>query len=707
MKTFILFLIIATSSICFSQESEKERERENDSLIYEIEEMTITGTRTMKRIIDIPFSVFRVDKKELSYGKKVSAKDLLADVPGLFLQTRYGNRDLRVSLRGYGLRSNTGIRGIRILQDGIPELETEGETMLDAIDFTSLGGVEVAKGNISSLYANAPGGVINFLTDLYFPQHFITSTTQAGKFGMLQQGLKLGVKTNDYRFLLTYNYSNIEGYRQHSNEYQNLFNSVFESYIGKRATLTILGNYFRGLTKLPGALTKAEYDTDPMMAYADAVSQDFKRDQKKGRIGIRFKTFFGKGETNEFEVTAFGGVKSLEQTDLVDYTIYNSHSIGSFVRYRNKSKIANRDNDFSVGFDYTNQSAPITTFDNVNGIKGLTIKDQIDDYVTNWGFYFYDQLNLIKNKFDVLVSGRYDKFIYTRNILQFTGVLDTTRIFEQFTPKIAFNYKLTRSIALYASTGFGFDVPAIKELENFPYSTNNSVSLNPDLIPQKSFNFEFGIKGNILNKKSEFFRKIYFDATVFNYLISDDFAPFVINNKTYYRNAAKTNRTGFELGFKSEPFERVELAVNYIYTNFKFKEYTAVIYDPSGNRTEERYDNNFVPSIPQHTLNFILGYEYEIARNIEGLIQFDCDYLTKMYVDDKNSASTDAYFYANPMIGINFITKKFNILAYVGSNNVTDTRYVGFINVNDYNSRFYETGEPRNIYAGLKLSFKY
>jgi len=85
--------------------------------------------------------VFRVDKNELAYGRKESAKDVLADVPGLFLQSRYGNQDLRISIRGFGTRSNTGIRGVRILQDGIPESEPDGETVIDAVDFNSLGGV--------------------------------------------------------------------------------------------------------------------------------------------------------------------------------------------------------------------------------------------------------------------------------------------------------------------------------------------------------------------------------------------------------------------------------------------------------------------------------------------------------------------------------------------------------------------------------------
>ena len=146
---FTVSVLMVLSNNLFAQKEENE-EAKSDTLEYGIEEISVVGTRTEEKIIDIPYSVFSVEKKELKYGKKVSAKDVLADVPGLFLQNRYGNHDLRISIRGFGTRSSTGVRGIRILQDGIPETAPDGESVMDAIDFTSLGGVDVVKGNLSS-----------------------------------------------------------------------------------------------------------------------------------------------------------------------------------------------------------------------------------------------------------------------------------------------------------------------------------------------------------------------------------------------------------------------------------------------------------------------------------------------------------------------------------------------------------------------------
>jgi iron complex outermembrane receptor protein len=699
MKFYLILFSLLISSLTFAQE-------EKDSLKYETEELIITGTRSFEKIIDIPYSVFRVDKNELTFGKKVSAKDVLADVPGLFLQSMFGTSDLRISIRGFGTRSNSGVRGVRILQDGIPESEPDGETVIDAVDFSSLGGVEVVKGNLSSLYANAPGGVVNFLSDLYFTQNYTTSVNQFGSYGLRKNGFKLGLKTDDYRYFLSYSYRNTDGFRSHGNEYTHLINSVYEGYLGTKSTISILGNYVNGLTRSPGALTPAEFSADPFQANPLALAFDYKRQTEKGRLGVKFKTSFGKYNNNEIEVTGYGGLSDLIKTDNINYTYSTRYSLGSLLRFTNRSKLFGRNNTLSLGMDYAYQSGPVTDFENLNGQRGISINDEYNAYWSNLGFYFLNQINLYKDKCDLFLSGRFDKNAVTRDLYSPYGYIDTFRVFQQFTPKIALNYKITPSIALYTSYGSGYDIPALSELNNTPFSSNINYTLNPDLVPQKSDNYELGIKGNILNRKSEFMRKVYFDVTYFNYTISDEIVPFSVGQQVYFRNAAKTNRQGIEVGFSSEPFEGVELTTNYTITNFKYKDYKATIYS-SGPPVVEDYSGNYVPAVPQHIFNFILNYEFEISDDLSGLLQWDNDYITKMYANDNNSVAAPSYFYGNSMAGLNYQSKRFGIVAFVGVNNIFDKRYVGFVNINDVLGRYFQAGEPRNFYSGLNFTYKY
>ncbi|CAN5537343.1 TonB-dependent receptor PqqU [soil metagenome] len=707
----VSFFLVAFTSVRAQDETEAEREK-RDTLKSELDEVVITGTRTFKKIIDIPYSVFRVEKKELLYGRNVTARDILADVPGMFLQTRYGN-EVRISIRGFGTRSNTGIRGIRILQDGIPESDPDGETAIDAIDYTSLGGVEVVKGNLSSLYSNSPGGVVNFLSDINFEKNFIKQTNTFGEFGLKQNGLKFGVADNKSRLFTSYSYRSNPGYREHSGEYLHLVNSVYQAYIDNKTTLSLLGNYARGISRIPGSLTKEEFEDNPQQAYFQAVSSDFRRITQKGRLGVRYNKLFGKNDLNEFEVLGYGAIKELDFTTNFNYIIKNKNVLGSSLRFTNRSELIGRDNEFTTGFDYSFVTGPLTLFNNVGGSKGNDLQSENQETQNNYAFFFQDQIDLYKSKFSLLLSGRYDKIIFDNDDMLF-GIRNSSRAFEKFTPKAALNYKITPKIAFYTSYGFGFDSPSASELENYPYSSNSgSTTLNPDINPQKSRNFELGIKGTMMNKHSEIFRKAFFEATFFNTVIDDEIVPFIISDKAYFRNAAQTNRTGFEMGVKTEPLDHVDMTFNYTFTDFKYNKYIARTYDAVGNPVDADFSGSRVPSVPQHQLNFILEYENEIAEHLEALFLFDCDYVGKMYVDDQNSESTEPYFYANGMIGLNYIQKDFNILLSTGVNNFLNKKYVGFINVNANpeftinQRRYYEPGEPRSFYLNLNFSYRY
>ncbi len=702
MKLYVAVILCFMTDLTFSQVPEVK-----DSLKLEMDEVTVIGTRSAERIIDIPYSVFKVDKKELRFGKKVSAKDVLADVPGLFLQSRYGNHDLRISIRGFGTRSNAGARGVRILQDGIPESEPDGETVIDAVDFTSLGGVEVVKGNLSSLYANAPGGVINFVSDLYFPESYVSSSNQIGKYGLRQNGFRLGLKGSDSRFLLSYNYRNLDGYRQHSNEYAHLINGVYETYLS-RATVTILGNFVKSFVRTPGSLTQAEFESDPFKANSFAVDNDFRRETWKGRLAVRLKTPLDEASNNELEITGYGGIKELEKVEKKIrpiFTFSTRYSLGALIHLTNRCEILERNNVLTLGMDYGYQNGPFTIFNVENGQKGLELEQEYYPSSSNLGFYFLDHVNIIKQRLDLFISGRFDKQVFKSSILTNSTKKDTARTFQKFTPKIGVSLKIIPSIALYTSYGLSYDFPALSELENSPFASNIKYSLNPDLGAQTSYNFEVGVKGNLVNRESTFGRKVFFEVTFFQYVIKNEIIPFVIESESYFRNAAKTNRQGVEVGFKSEPIEGVELTTNYTFTHFRYDDYRATVPLPGGD-TMVTYKGNAVPSVPKHTFNFILNYEFDISKEVSGLLQWDCDYIAEMYTNDGNSERVSSYFYGNAMAGLNFDIGQVGTTFYFGMNNIFDKRYVGFVNINDFNGLSRETGEPRNVYSGLRISYK-
>ena len=710
----LLFMGLICSNLVFAQddeEREREEEERQDTLKTEINEVVITGTRTYKRIIDIPYSVFRVKDEEIKFGRNVNAKDLLADVPGLFLQTRYGN-DVRISIRGFGTRSNSGIRGIRVLLDGIPESDPDGETSIDGIDYTTLGGVEVVKGNLSSLYTNSPGGVVNFITDMDFGSSYVRSLNEVGQFDLLMNGVQVGLNDKNYKVFTSYNYRNLIGYREHSNEYRHLLNAVYMSFPNSSSSMSLFFNATDGLQKLPGSLTLEEYENDPQQAYFQAVSSDYKRITQKGRLALKYRKLFGRDNVHDFEFTGYGAVRNLDYTTNTLYNIRQKYIIGTMARFIEQTPLFGRENEFTSGIDYFYINGPLSSYDNVAGQKGDQLQSQNDETQFNIGAYFQDQINILKGKMYFLASGRYDKVGFINDDMLF-GARNSERVFERFTPKFALNYKLRHDVAIYTSYGFGFDTPSSSELENYPASSNNGfTTLNPDIEPQTSKNFELGIKGDIVDKSRPFLRKVFFEVTFFNTIIDDEIVPFTITDRTYYRNAAQTNRTGVECGLKIEPFRKTDVIVNYTYTDFVYDQYIARTYNQQGIPVDADYSGNRVPSVPQHLVNFIIEHERELTEHFEALFLFDCDYVSSMYVDDQNTEQTDPYFYANFLTGLNWKVGNASMILSGGMNNIFDKKYVGFININanpefpQNQRRYYEPGEPRSFYMKFNISYR-
>ena len=676
-----------------------------DTITNVLDEVVITATRVKKRIIDIPYSVIRIDFGNFEFNRKIRSDDILSPVPSLFLQSRYGNHDVRFSIRGFGSRSNSGVRRIRILLDDIPESEPDGQTRLEAIDFNSIGRIEIVKGNASSLYTNAPGGVANFINDIEFNRSSIVQFNQFGSFGLARNGVKAEVKTDKYRLLTTYSYQNYDGYRPHNNEYWHILNIVLEATPSANTNLKILGYFVDGAIKLPGSLTKEEFEADPYMASQRSVDRDEKRITTKGRIGIRYDAKFGRSLNNEIEVTSYGTIKYFERTAR-DYRIISRYGLGVSAKYINNARFWDRANEFSVGGDLFSQPARTEYYENFSGTKGDQILQLVSENIGNAGFYFSENFEIVQKKIYLLLTGRYDHVTFKQTEETLPSRSDL-RKFNAFTPKLALNYKVTSAVSVYSSFGFSFDSPANNELD----SPDPAFLFNQDLQPQQSMNLELGIKGNIYRSKAEFFRKIFFELTLFDVTVDDEIIPYEVIGDVFYRNAAKTNRFGIESGGQLEILSGLNLTLSYTFSDFRYDSYTArtIEQDSTGNFivSDKDFSGNMVPSVPRNNLYLSLSYAYQVVRQVNLFAKASYQGISGLWVDDENTDKTKSYSLLNALLGVDMKFGRFNLMASGGMNNIFDETYVGFTNTNSADKRYYEAGAPRDFFVSLNFGYSF
>ena len=132
----------------------------------EMPPLIITGSHYKASSFNLPFAVQRIDAEQAPQGKpRVNISEALASVPGLVVQNRSNYaQDLQVSSRGFGARSAFGIRGIKLIADGVPLSNPDGQGQAATFDLDTLDHIEVLRGPFTNLYGSNSGGVIQLFS---------------------------------------------------------------------------------------------------------------------------------------------------------------------------------------------------------------------------------------------------------------------------------------------------------------------------------------------------------------------------------------------------------------------------------------------------------------------------------------------------------------------------------------------------------------
>ena len=160
-KMTLVFFLFIISFQNFAQQ------QESDTVKIQFSPVTITAMRYAENIFEIPMSITIINFDKVNPIIGYGLNEVLSSVPGVLAQSRYGNQDVRIVIRGFGARgagdrSNAGTsRGIRVMTDGIPETEPDGRTAFDLIDLSLAKSMEIIRSNASAIWGNASGGILN------------------------------------------------------------------------------------------------------------------------------------------------------------------------------------------------------------------------------------------------------------------------------------------------------------------------------------------------------------------------------------------------------------------------------------------------------------------------------------------------------------------------------------------------------------------
>ena len=678
-------------------------------------QVTVTATRNPASILTTPLAITKVTAADLRSVNGVGLEDALKKVPGVIAQSRYGTSDVRLIIRGSGARgagdrSNAGTsRGIRVLLDGFPETEPDGRTSFDHIDLATAEAIEVIRSNASSVWGNAAGGVVNILT-------MPTSTTPVlelqpvfGGFGLNRYALRASAPIIGGSTWIALTSSTSTGWRAHSDVRRNVLSAGASGTVGEHTRLGLYLSAANNLMRIPGPLTKAQFDADPAQANAAYASRDERRYNRLGRLGVSIDRDFDTSTTLSSQL--YVNPKYLQRSERGTYRDFTRFHFGGNVIGRKNVQTGSLRSRLTLGVDEAYQDGAILFYNlSPTNDRGTLLSDNKGEGANNLGVFAQNELT-VTERLSLLLGARYDRVsYYYRSFLPTAPVRFDSRTFERVSPKIGINWRVGQTSSVYANVGGGIEVPAGNETDPTPGGATPAPLLNPLLDAITSTTYEVGFK-TLGHQLGSLPLRAGLDVALYDTEVANEIVPY--NGGRYYQTAGKARRQGAELGINAQSTVGVFGSAALTYSRNKYLRYvvdSSVQFptDPTKVGKRADYSGNEVVGVPDFVANVDVGSEmpgYRALRLTAGM-----EHSGEYFADDANVVRVPAYTVfkisaelRDPLAARN----GWGVRGFVTVQNVTDSKYVGsaFLNPDVVGgaAAVYEPGMPRMLIVSLTV----
>lgn len=621
--------------------------------------------------------------------KGISAGEALAIVPGIKVDTQFNSEKVHISIRGQGILTEYGIRGIEVLLDGIPLNDPSGFAAdLYDVDWSTVQRIEAIRGPSGSFYGGgSSAGVINIITkDGHSDANRANIDAEVGSYQFWKALGEFSGYTDDvdYRFSASRTMGN--GSRDHSAFYgTNLYGKArFIVSPDFQLNAVVMGtSYFQ---ENPEGLNSDQVRENPNQANPDSGKMNEYQLTRRVTAGLSGTAQFGKNQDLSF--TAYA--RKTDYTESVPSTIqYRTiENPGAMAQYTFHSGTGPLKNHFSIGADAAWQSIDLTRNPNLGG--GQPAPNLVADETIKQdgvGVYLMDRLEWGKG-WAAMFNYRYDNIHNDLNDhLQFGGLnLSGSRSFSKPTGRVGLTWNPRPDFGVYATWGQGFMPPATEEIVANPIHQGG---FNTTIQPATSTGEELGIRGT----RGKWFS---YEATAFYMHTVDDFERYRVPSRpleTFYGNAGNSRRYGLETAVGFYPVDGLAIRASYTYNNFTYTQIDSKVFPTA-------VPGNTLPNSPQ-SLGF-LDIEYKPTSNWVFGAGLDAQSLA--YVDATNVPYIGGYTLYHARVAYQWHTLKTRGEVMISGTNLGDKKYIAFTEP-DPDGNSYQPGPGRQWFAGVRFWF--
>ena len=668
--------------------------------------IVITAERLRQSSFDAPAAISAVTRDVIDNGgPQVNLSEALNRVPGITVLNRQNYaQDLQLSIRGFGSRSTFGIRGVRLIVDGIPATMPDGQGQASNIALSSAQRIEVLRGPLAQLYGNAAGGVVQVVTGSDATVPTTTVRSAVGRDGLVKFGASFAAGGENDDVLLDGSIFHTDGYREHSQARRTQLNAKWEHRFGKESRISLVVNSLEQPTSLdPLGLTRAQWEANPRQAVAAAKTQDARKSVTQDQVGVVFEHALS--EATSLTARLYGGTRTLDNALSIPLAAQTSAtSAGGIVAFeRGYSGLgltlthrvplgASRALRLTAGIELDTMNEDRRGYLNNGGVQGALKRNEhntVDnrDAFAQAAWEFDGGLTATAGLRASRVKFKSeDHFIVAGNPDDSGGVN-----YSATSPVFGVAWRAAPSLNFYANAGQGFETPTFTELAYRPVGTG----LNTSLLASRGRHAEIGAKW----KPAPDHR---IDAALFNIDTRDEIVVDTNSGgRSTFKNAGRTRRSGVELAYAGNLGSdwRATLALSALRATFR-----DAFVSGSGAAAVPIPAGNHLPGTPDRSAFAELAYAP--ARAWGGFnAAIEVVHVGHLFVNDVNSDSAPASTLVNLRAGLAQSYGEWTFTQLLRIDNAADKRYAGSVIVNEANGRYFEPAPPRGLM--LALSAKY
>jgi len=664
-----------------------------------LEGVVVSASRAEQRSFDAPASIQSVERDVIQDGgPQVNLSESLNRVPGLTILNRQNYaQDLQVSIRGFGARTAFGIRGVRLLIDGIPATTPDGQGQGSSISLPSTERIEVLRGPLAQLYGNSAGGVIQAFTREAPEVPELIYQYYGGSFGMHRNDLQYAGKSGKVGIVADYSTFDTNGYRDNSTTQRKQFNGKLSFGPDEKTRVNLVFNQFdMPLAQDPAGLTASQLAANPQQAGSSTVSTRTRKIVFQNQVGSTLMHQLD--DSRSISARAYFGTRDNTQYQSTDKWVgLNRAFYGLGIQYNEKFNLASIPVRWAAGYEFDRSREYRQGGAASLGEKTSTTRSE--DNQAESSDLFAQATAMVSEQFSLTGGARYSTVrMLSEDYYLSDGNGSGNISYSSVNPVLGVTWHANDNLNIYANYGKGFETPTLAEMA---YNGSSSPSFNTSIGAASSQHYELGAKW-IPSPRSRV------DFTLFQINTTDEIV--IASNSSgisTYKNAPGTSRLGWEFAFRSLLTEnlRAQVSASAIDAQFTqtFSSYTSstAITVNSGNK---------IPGIPQQFLFAELNWAQNGAsinrRKPTVGLQGGVEAISagRLYADDTNTASADGYTTFNLKASHGWAVGKGSLTAYARADNVTDQRYVGSVIVNQSSQQYYEPAPGYNWTLGLRLS---